>query len=172
MNLEEDNTKTTLVDQPQENQEAAGDGDNITDEPKTEDYGKMLYGLVFFFFFPALIVFFLLFYVVSVDRCDHYRRRCKLRTPCCNQVFTCRHCHNEATSTLSNPKDRHELVRQDVKQVICAVCNTEQEVSGLCSNCGVKFGEYFCEICKFYDDTIKKQFHCHECGICRILLYS
>ncbi|MQL96703.1 hypothetical protein Taro_029379, partial [Colocasia esculenta] len=28
--------------------------------------------------------------------CKHYRRRCKIRAPCCNQVFTCRHCHNES----------------------------------------------------------------------------
>ncbi|KAG6431873.1 hypothetical protein SASPL_103443 [Salvia splendens] len=49
--------------------------------------------------------------------CDHYRRRCKLKAPCCDQIFTCRHCHNEATSTLSNPRDRHAIVRHEVKQV-------------------------------------------------------
>ncbi|KAK9945508.1 hypothetical protein M0R45_011021 [Rubus argutus] len=101
--------------------------------------------------------------------CDHYRRRCKIRAPCCDQIFTCRHCHNEATSSLSNPNDRHELVRQDVKQVVCFICNTEQQVGQLCSNCGVNMGEYFCDICNFYDDdTNKEQFHCNECGICRV----
>ncbi|XP_042061770.1 E3 ubiquitin-protein ligase MIEL1-like isoform X1 [Salvia splendens] len=101
--------------------------------------------------------------------CDHYRRRCKLKAPCCDQIFTCRHCHNEATSILSNPRDTHEIVRHEVKQVVCAICNTEQQVSNLCSNCGVKFGEYFCNICKFYDDDISKnQFHCNDCGICRV----
>ncbi|KAK2990578.1 hypothetical protein RJ640_019858, partial [Escallonia rubra] len=70
---------------------------------------------------------------------------------------------------LSNPKDRHELVRRDVKQVVCAVCDTEQQVAHVCANCGVKMGEYFCEICKFYDDAIEKQqFHCDDCGICRV----
>jgi len=34
------------------------------------------------------------------DRCEHYRRRCRIRAPCCNEVFDCRHCHNEATVTL------------------------------------------------------------------------
>ncbi|KAM1715003.1 hypothetical protein ACFX12_025539 [Malus domestica] len=30
-------------------------------------------------------------------------------------------------------------------------------------------GEYFHDICKFYDDdTTKEQFHCNDCGICRI----
>ncbi|KAI3867932.1 hypothetical protein MKW92_013358 [Papaver armeniacum] len=104
-----------------------------------------------------------------VHGCEHYRRRCRIRAPCCNEIYHCRHCHNEATSLLSNPKDRHELVRRDVTQVICAVCDTEQEVAHVCSNCGVKMGQYFCQICKFYDDdTEKGQFHCDECGICRV----
>ncbi|XP_073137417.1 E3 ubiquitin-protein ligase MIEL1-like isoform X1 [Henckelia pumila] len=118
-----------------------GDDDNVS----RQDFGKLLHG------------------------CEHYRRRCKLRTPCCDKIFTCRHCHNEATSAFSNPKDRHELVRSDVKKVICAVCGTEQQACNICSNCGIKFGEYFCDICKFYDDDItKKQFHCDDCGICRV----
>lgn len=120
-------------------------GSSSSNSISKEDFGKFVYG------------------------CDHYRRRCKLRAPCCNQIFTCRHCHNEATGALSNPKERHELVRHEVKQVICAVCDTEQQVSDICSNCGVKFGEYFCNTCKFYDDdTSKEQFHCNDCGICRV----
>ncbi|XP_021608634.1 E3 ubiquitin-protein ligase MIEL1 isoform X2 [Manihot esculenta] len=117
-----------------------------TSSPRTrEDAGKLQYG------------------------CDHYRRRCKIRAPCCQKIFSCRHCHNEATSAMSNPDDRHEVVRHDIKQVICSLCNTEQEVAQVCSNCGVKMGEYYCEICKFYDDdTTKGQFHCEGCGICRV----
>nr|XP_048336808.1 E3 ubiquitin-protein ligase MIEL1 [Ziziphus jujuba var. spinosa] len=101
--------------------------------------------------------------------CEHYRRRCKIRAPCCGQILSCRHCHNEATSSLSNPKERHEIDRHDIKQVVCSICNTEQQVAQICSNCGVKMGEYFSGICKFYDDdTQKMQFHCDECGICRV----
>ncbi|XP_033510232.1 E3 ubiquitin-protein ligase MIEL1-like isoform X5 [Nicotiana tomentosiformis] len=101
--------------------------------------------------------------------CKHYRRRCRIRAPCCNEVFDCRHCHNEATSSLHNVFDRHELVRNDVKQVICSVCDTEQPVARVCTNCGVNMGEYFCEVCKFYDDDLDKgQFHCDDCGICRV----
>ncbi|XP_072975424.1 E3 ubiquitin-protein ligase MIEL1 [Typha angustifolia] len=97
--------------------------------------------------------------------CEHYKRRCKIRAPCCNEVFHCRHCHNEATAL----SDRHELCRQDIQNVICVVCDTEQQVSQLCSNCGVNMGEYFCEVCKFYDDdTEKGQYHCNDCGICRV----
>lgn len=36
-----------------------------------------------------------------VSRCKHYRRRCMLRAPCCNEIFSCRHCHNEATVSSS-----------------------------------------------------------------------
>ncbi|KAF9623149.1 hypothetical protein IFM89_037730 [Coptis chinensis] len=101
--------------------------------------------------------------------CVHYRRRCKIRAPCCNEVYPCRHCHNEATNTFKNVMDRHELVRHDVKQVICSVCDTEQPVAQVCTNCGISMGEYFCETCKFYDDSTEKgQFHCDDCGICRV----
>uniref|UniRef100_A0A2P2LGS5 CHY-type domain-containing protein n=1 Tax=Rhizophora mucronata TaxID=61149 RepID=A0A2P2LGS5_RHIMU len=86
--------------------------------------------------------------------CQHYRRRCKIRAPCCNEIFSCRHCHNEAASLLKNPFDWHELNRYDVKQVVCSVCDTEQPVAQVCTNCGVNMGEYFCDICKFYDDDV------------------
>ncbi|KAG6431154.1 hypothetical protein SASPL_109229 [Salvia splendens] len=93
--------------------------------------------------------------------------------------------------------DRHDLVRSDVKQVCplqkCTLLAStldlfvsailvlldfllklmrllvRLQVAHVCVNCGVNMGEYFCEICKFYDDDIeKKQFHCDDCGICRI----
>nr|GEW54372.1 E3 ubiquitin-protein ligase MIEL1 [Tanacetum cinerariifolium] len=101
--------------------------------------------------------------------CKHYRRRCMIRAPCCNEVYDCRHCHNEAANMLKCIYDRHELVRSDVKQVICSVCDTEQPVGRTCTNCGVHMGEYFCDICIFYDDDLDKGlFHCDDCGICRV----
>ncbi|CAN6469372.1 unnamed protein product [Victoria cruziana] len=100
--------------------------------------------------------------------CKHYRRRCKIRAPCCNQVFACRHCHNEIMNHWSSGNP-HELSRRNVETVICAVCDTEQKVSQVCVSCGVNMGEYFCGVCKFYDDDIgKEQFHCIDCGICRV----
>ncbi|PSR86037.1 E3 ubiquitin-protein like [Actinidia chinensis var. chinensis] len=58
---------------------------------------------------------------------------------------------------------------RDVSRVICAVCDTEQQVAHVCSKCGVKMGEYFFEICRFYDDdTTKNQFHCDDLGICKV----
>ncbi|KAI6669939.1 hypothetical protein NL676_004824 [Syzygium grande] len=101
--------------------------------------------------------------------CAHYRRRCKIRAPCCDEVFDCRHCHNEAKNSLETaPLKRHDVPRHEVKQVICSLCGTEQEVQQNCQNCGVCMGEYFCAKCKFFDDDVSKnQYHCDECGICR-----
>ncbi|CAB4317720.1 unnamed protein product [Prunus armeniaca] len=102
--------------------------------------------------------------------CAHYRRRCKIRAPCCDEIFDCRHCHNESKfNTLEvDPLDRHDVPRHDVKRVICSLCNTEQDVQQHCIQCGVCMGNYFCPKCKFFDDDVsKKQYHCDECGICR-----
>ncbi|KAL3154779.1 hypothetical protein ABBQ38_011325 [Trebouxia sp. C0009 RCD-2024] len=102
--------------------------------------------------------------------CTHYRRRCKLVTPCCGEVFWCRHCHNEAKSqNEADPKNRHELDRKMVKELVCALCDTRQPVSQQCQQCHVAFGAYTCMDCVFFDDEVeKKQFHCGECGICRV----
>ncbi|XP_019056370.1 PREDICTED: E3 ubiquitin-protein ligase MIEL1 isoform X2 [Tarenaya hassleriana] len=118
--------------------------------------------------------------------CPHYRRRCRIRAPCCNEIFGCRHCHNEAKNSINiDQKLRHDIPRHQVKQVVCILCGTEQEVSTIseeevwltnmhnvhqfCVSCGVCMGKYFCEVCKLFDDdTSKKQYHCDGCGICRI----
>ncbi|CAK9882569.1 unnamed protein product [Sphagnum jensenii] len=106
----------------------------------------------------------------SNDLCAHYRRRCRIRAPCCNEIFDCRHCHNEAkNANEEDPLKRHDLPRHLVKQVICSLCDHEQDVQQVCENCGVCMGEYFCSTCKFFDDETKKQqYHCNSCGICRI----
>nr|XP_007132333.1 hypothetical protein PHAVU_011G086000g [Phaseolus vulgaris]ESW04327.1 hypothetical protein PHAVU_011G086000g [Phaseolus vulgaris] len=90
--------------------------------------------------------------------CTHYRRRCKIRAPCCDEVFYCRHCHNEAKNSEEvDVVDRHDVPRHEIKKV-----------QQYCINCGVCMGKYFCYICKFFDDdTSKNQHHCDECGICR-----
>ncbi|XP_047154307.1 probable E3 ubiquitin-protein ligase RZFP34 isoform X1 [Vigna umbellata] len=101
--------------------------------------------------------------------CQHYRRRCRIRAPCCNEIFNCRHCHNEAKNNINiEQKHRHDIPRHQVKQVICSLCETEQEVQQNCINCGVCMGKYFCGTCKLFDDDVsKKQYHCSGCGICR-----
>ncbi|CAN1770578.1 Probable E3 ubiquitin-protein ligase RZFP34 [Linum perenne] len=101
--------------------------------------------------------------------CTHYRRRCKIRAPCCNEIFDCRHCHNEAKNSIEvDCKDRHDIPRHQLKRVICSLCDTEQNVQQHCIKCGVCMGKYFCSQCKFFDDDVsKQQYHCNECGICR-----
>ncbi|XP_030514955.1 probable E3 ubiquitin-protein ligase RZFP34 isoform X2 [Rhodamnia argentea] len=106
----------------------------------------------------------------SLFGCSHYRRRCRIRAPCCNEIYDCRHCHNEANNSINvDQKDRHDMPRHEVSQVICSLCGTEQQVQQFCINCGVCMGKYFCATCKLFDDdTSKKQYHCSGCGICRI----
>ncbi|KAL7092129.1 hypothetical protein ACP275_12G146600 [Erythranthe tilingii] len=101
--------------------------------------------------------------------CSHYRRRCKIIAPCCNEIFDCRHCHNDAKNSLEvDPLERHDIPRQEIKTVICSLCDTEQDVQQTCINCGVCFGKYYCSKCKFFDDDVSKnQYHCEKCGICR-----
>ncbi|PNX93897.1 RING finger and CHY zinc finger domain-containing protein 1-like, partial [Trifolium pratense] len=101
--------------------------------------------------------------------CSHYRRRCKIIAPCCNQIFDCRHCHNESQNSVQvDLANMHDIPRHDVKRVICSLCSTEQDVQQVCIQCGVCMGRYFCSKCKFFDDDVsKKQYHCDECGICR-----
>ncbi|XLT06822.1 hypothetical protein HN51_045571 [Arachis hypogaea] len=54
--------------------------------------------------------------------CQHYRRRCRIRAPCCNEIFHCRHCHNEAKDDIKiDPSLRHDIPRHQVKQVICSL---------------------------------------------------
>eukprot|EP00743_Colponemidia_sp_Colp-15_P002936 GILK01003176.1.p1 GENE.GILK01003176.1~~GILK01003176.1.p1 ORF type:complete len:353 (-),score=12.22 GILK01003176.1:222-1196(-) len=102
--------------------------------------------------------------------CKHYRRRCKLRAPCCGEVFWCRHCHNEVhMEQEKDPKKQHELNRHLVESVICALCDFEQKPGKTCERCQTVLGEYFCEICRFYDDDISKDiYHCERCRICRV----
>lgn len=60
----------------------------------------VFYLLNFVEFLVDFVVFDDFFGVFFVIRCLHYKRRCKIRAPCCGEVFTCRHCHNEATSSV------------------------------------------------------------------------
>jgi hypothetical protein len=39
-------------------------------------------------------------------------------------------------------------------QVICSLCDHEQDVQQVCENCGVRMGEYFCSTCNFFDDEV------------------
>uniref|UniRef100_A0A0D9VPI0 CHY-type domain-containing protein n=1 Tax=Leersia perrieri TaxID=77586 RepID=A0A0D9VPI0_9ORYZ len=50
--------------------------------------------------------------------CEHYRRKCKIRAPCCGEIFDCRHCHNQVKDSLEvSISDRHEVPRHEIKLV-------------------------------------------------------
>lgn len=39
-------------------------------------------------------------------------------------------------------------------QVICSLCDCEQDAKQVCENCGVSMGDYYCSKCKFFDDEV------------------
>lgn len=92
--------------------------------------------------------------------CEHYTRRCSLLAPCCNKIYQCRLCHNE--------EEDHELDRSSVEFLVCSQCDVKQDVRSHCIKCGICFGMYSCLECRLFDDTDKQQFHCDDCGFCRI----
>lgn len=93
--------------------------------------------------------------------CKHYPRKCMVSAPCCDEFFCCRFCHDEFCD--------HEIVRQDINRVRCMACAHIQPFSSNCEKCGIQFGRYHCDKCKFFDDTEGKHiYHCDKCNICRI----
>lgn len=99
----------------------------------------------------------------SILGCKHYQRNCKLFAKCCNKWYTCRFCHDE--------NEDHTFDRYGTEKISCMACHTVQNVSSTCINerCGIEFGKYFCDKCKFHDnDGTKDIYHCDKCNICRI----
>ncbi|NXX77787.1 ZN363 protein, partial [Urocolius indicus] len=81
------------------------------------------------------------------------------QAPCCGKLYACRLCHDGA--------EGHRLDRFRVSEVQCARCRLLQKAQQRCEGCHSLFGEYYCGICHLFDCD-KKQYHCAECGICRI----
>ena len=103
--------------------------------------------------------------------CKHYKRRCQVRCPDCQEFHTCRHCHDEIKyHNEPDPKKSHQLRRHDIKEIKCLNCDHFQTPQEFCENCGIQFAGYFCKICNLYDDDyLKKEvYHCDKCGICRV----
>ena len=101
------------------------------------------------------------------------------------QVFWCRHCHNHVHDKEEQvppqqpaasqpmqilyrcaPQDkskRHQLVRTDVKELVCALCDLRQPVSAACADCRTAFGQYTCLQCNFFEDDFSKG--AHDAGV-------
>ncbi|MCL7041667.1 hypothetical protein MKW94_004556 [Papaver nudicaule] len=95
--------------------------------------------------------------------CKHYKRNCKLFASCCNQFFTCIHCHDE--SVLD-----HTMDRESTTEMMCMKCMKVQPIGPACANISCdefSMAKYFCGICKLYDDD-REIYHCPFCNICRV----
>ncbi len=96
----------------------------------------------------------------TTSNCIHYQRGCDIIADCCQRQYPCRLCHDQSEN---HPIDRHAT-----KQIVCRECGQQQPVSNQCQQCGKKFGDYYCEVCRLWDSSGKSIFHCDGCGICRV----
>lgn len=93
--------------------------------------------------------------------CQHYKRNVKLQCTTCKRWYTCRFCHDEV--------EDHHLIRNKTENMLCMVCGHAQPAAHVCANCEEQAAQYFCEVCKLWDNDNKKSiYHCNDCGICRI----
>lgn len=93
--------------------------------------------------------------------CQHYTRNVKLQCFTCKKWYTCRFCHDEI--------ENHPLIRRDTENMLCMLCGHAQPAAQNCQKCGEQTAQYYCDICKLWDNDGKKSiYHCHDCGICRI----
>ncbi len=52
--------------------------------------------------------------------------------------------------------------------MLCMLCSTPQKASDVCVNCGEIAANYYCNICKLWENRKSKPiYHCNDCGICR-----
>ncbi|GJN74120.1 CHY zinc finger domain-containingprotein [Purpureocillium lilacinum] len=92
--------------------------------------------------------------------CQHYERNVKLQCSTCAKWYTCRFCHDA--------QEDHNLVRKETKHMLCMLCSTPQKASDVCVNCGEIAANYYCNICKLWENRKSKPiYHCNDCGICR-----
>ncbi|KAJ5684801.1 uncharacterized protein N7477_001146 [Penicillium maclennaniae] len=93
--------------------------------------------------------------------CQHYHRNVKIECFSCKRWYTCRFCHDKV--------EDHHLIRRDIENMLCMLCGHAQPAAHDCRKCGEQTAQYFCEICKLWDnDGNKSIYHCNDCGICRI----
>nr|XP_043616928.1 zinc finger protein BRUTUS-like At1g74770 isoform X2 [Erigeron canadensis] len=95
--------------------------------------------------------------------CEHYKRNCKLVASCCNKIYTCRYCHDEANT-------EHVMDRKATTMMMCMKCLIIQPIGPTCStvSCNnLSMARYYCSICKLFDDE-RKIYHCPYCNLCRV----
>ncbi|XP_048137268.1 zinc finger protein BRUTUS-like At1g74770 isoform X2 [Rhodamnia argentea] len=94
--------------------------------------------------------------------CKHYKRNCKLLAPCCDQLYSCRRCHDE--------ENYHSVDRKSITKMMCMKCLTIQPIGTTCSTAScdnLLMAKYYCRICNIYDDE-RQIYHCPYCNLCRV----
>ena len=94
--------------------------------------------------------------------CSHYKRHCYVKFECCDKFWPCHRCHNNQ-STCGQKK----LKSRDTRMLKCVYCNKVQQFGEHCCNCGAKFANYYCGLCKHLSGKDDHPYHCEKCGICR-----
>lgn len=93
--------------------------------------------------------------------CEHYKRNVKLQCYDCKKWYTCRFCHDGA--------EDHHLNRRKTQNMLCMLCGQSQPAGQWCRECDQQAAQYFCSVCKLWDNDSKKNiYHCNDCGICRV----
>ena len=95
---------------------------------------------------------------VPVPKCDHYERKCVIYADCCDKWYGCRLCHDAV--------EDHKIDRYKIKRIKCKECGEEQDCSNKCTNCGIQFAKYYCDICHLWSND-EEIYHCDDCKICR-----
>lgn len=102
--------------------------------------------------------------------CHHYERKCDIFAPCCQRYYPCRRCHDQ--------EQDHHLDRYRIETIRCRGCGQEQPPANECVSCGIRFADYYCDICHLWCDKeifhcdlcrtcfFEKTHHCEQCGIC------
>nr|XP_047905673.1 RING finger and CHY zinc finger domain-containing protein 1 [Anser cygnoides] len=89
--------------------------------------------------------------------CEHYRRGCLLRV-------RRRRRGGGADMVGGGGRRRHVGPRASPPG---PPASRPRQAQQRCEGCQSLFGEYYCGVCHLFDRD-KKQYHCDECGICRI----
>ncbi|KAF5792750.1 putative transcription factor C2H2 family [Helianthus annuus] len=96
--------------------------------------------------------------------CEHYKRKCKLVASCCNKLYTCRLCHDDASDHIM------DSCRKATSMMMCMKCLIVQPIGPICStvSCNsLSMARYYCPTCKLFDDE-REIYHCPHCDICRV----
>ncbi|KAE9465486.1 hypothetical protein C3L33_02609, partial [Rhododendron williamsianum] len=125
--------------------------------------------------------------------CSHYRRRCKIRAPCCDEIFDCRHCHNESKVVCS-----FLWFYIDIKITTFGISSNTTATAECYCSWAFKIGETQNEsnsihnleqnslevdplsrhdvprheVKRVSEAVLKDQYHCDKCGICRLKFFS